>query len=288
MGGDARYVEVIHQLAAKGMKVFLIGYDQLTFKNPQIIQLDVSKVDFSIMNAISLPVAGTNKTGNVEAIYTDKSVYLTEEMVNNTSEHCVIYTGTSNSYLEHITNATNRKLVTLFERDDLAVYNSIPTAEGALMLAMEHMDITVHGSYVMVLGFGRVGKTVARLFASVGAKVRVAVRKPADVARIKEMGLAPIRLEILEREIVGMDIVINTIPHPIIDSKAISAMQKSTLIIDITSAPGGTDFDFAREQGIKALHALGLPGKTAPRSAGGIIGSVLLELLEKSGSFYNE
>lgn len=284
MGGDARYVEVIHLLAAKGMKVFLIGYDQLTFENPTIIQTTIEDIDFGAMDAISLPVAGTNETGKVEAIYTDKDVYLTEEMVNKTSGHCVIYTGTANAYLKHVTKSANRTLITLFERDDLAIYNSIPTAEGTLLLAIEHTDLTVHGSNVMVLGFGRVGKTVARLFASVGASVRVAVRKPADTARIKEMGLTPIRLENLESDIAGMDIILNTIPHPIIDSEAISAMKKSTLIIDITSAPGGTDFNFAHEQGIKAFHALGLPGKTAPKSAGRFIGGVLLDLLKKNGA----
>lgn len=280
MGGDARYLEVIKKLSAKGVKVYLVGFDQLTFEDPNIVHANIDVLDFGVIDAISLPVAGTDDSGKVEATYTEMDIILTKEIVSRTQETCIIYTGTSNAFLEDLAAACNRKIVTLFARDDIAILNSIPTAEGALKLAIEQTDITIHGSHVMILGFGRVGKTVARLFSSVGAKVSVAVRKPADIARITEMGLIPVRLEDLVQEIAKTEICINTIPHLVIDSNVITAMDNGTLVIDITSAPGGTDFNFAHKQEIKALHALGLPGKTAPKTAGRIIGGVLLELLE--------
>ena len=279
MGGDARYLEVIRKLSNEVAKLYLIGYDQLTFDEKHVKQTTMETVDFGIIDAIILPVAGTNEDGKIEAMYSDEVISLTEDVVRQTPNHCTIYTGNANAYLKNITH--DKQLVALFYRDDLAVYNSIPTAEGALKLIMEQTDVTVHGSNVMILGFGRVGKTVVNLFSSVGANVRVAVRKSADIARVTEMGLTPVKLEKLEQEIVGMDTVINTIPHPVIDADIIAAMETSTLIVDIASAPGGTDFAFAKTHGIKALHALGLPGKTAPKSAGRIIGSVLLELLRK-------
>ena len=279
MGGDARYLEVIRKLSNEVAKLYLIGYDQLTFNEKHVKQTTMETVDFGIIDAIILPVAGTNEDGKIEAMYSDEVISLTEDVVRQTPNHCTIYTGNANAYLKNITH--DKQLVALFYRDDLAVYNSIPTAEGALKLIMEQTDVTVHGSNVMILGFGRVGKTVVNLFSSVGANVRVAVRKSADIARVTEMGLTPVKLEKLEQEIVGMDTIINTIPHPVIDADIIAAMETSTLIVDIASAPGGTDFAFAKTHGIKALHALGLPGKTAPKSAGRIIGSVLLELLRK-------
>src|SRR5699024_2473062 len=186
------------------------------------------------------------------------------EMLSRTPEHCIICTGISNAFLDDATQSVNRKLIRLFARDDLAIYNSIPTAEGTLMLAIEQTDFTIHGSHVMVLGFGRVGMTVARLFSAVGAHVQVCVRKAADIARITEMGLHPVLIKDLEKEVADTDICINTIPHQIVDSKIISAMKKSSLIIDLASSPGGTDFIFAEQQSIKNIHALGLPGKVAP------------------------
>ncbi len=282
IGGDARYLEVIKKLANTGATVYLIGYDQHTFEEKNVKQTTMTTMDFGIVDAISLPVAGTKDNGEVEALYSAETIYITEEMVSQTPAHCTIYTGTSNRYLEHIASVCDRRLDTLFVRDDLAIYNSIPTAEGALKLVIDQTDVTVHSSNIMVLGFGRVGKTIARLFSSVGANVHVAVRKSTDIARITEMGLIPVQLENVEQEVVKMNTVINTIPQPIIDADIITAMKKSTLIVDIASAPGGTDFAFAQQQGIKAIHALGLPGSTEPKTAGRVIGSVLLELLKSN------
>ncbi|MFD1039631.1 dipicolinate synthase subunit DpsA [Virgibacillus byunsanensis] len=279
IGGDDRNLEVIHNLAIAGANVYLLGFDQLTFDNPKIHQSRLNEVDLTVIDAITLPVAGTDETGKVEATYSNKTIILSEELISQTPAHCIIYTGTSQPFLDTLTTLTQRKLVRLFDRDDVAILNSIPTAEGALKLAMEQTDRTIHGSKVMVLGFGRVGTTVARLFSSVGANVRVGVRKSVNMARITEMGLTPIRLADLEKEISDIDICINTIPHQILDSNIIATMSTSTLIIDLASKPGGTDFKFADNKGLNAIHALGLPGKTAPKTAGIILADILSEEL---------
>ncbi|MEC5425227.1 dipicolinate synthase subunit DpsA [Virgibacillus sp. C22-A2] len=287
MGGDARNLEIITRLSSEGAKVFLVGFDQLSFSEPTIVQTRLDEMDLHSIDAIILPVAGTDLSGEVEATYSEKPVILSEKLVAQTKEHCIIYTGTSNTFLDNLAHSNNRKLVKLFARDDIAVYNSIPTAEGALKLAIEQTDVTVHGADVMVLGFGRVGKTVARLFDAVGATVTVGARKAADIARITEMGLEAMQLSDLEKNISSIDICINTIPYPIVDSKVITEMRQTTLIIDLASSPGGTDFGFAEKRGVKALHALGLPGKTAPKTAGRIIGEVIVELMVENRKFIN-
>ncbi len=75
------------------------------------------------------------------------------------------------------------------------------------------------------------------------------------------------------------DICINTIPHPIVTASVISKMPAHTLILDLASKPGGTDFRYAEKRGIKALLALGLPGIVAPKTAGQILANVLAQLL---------
>jgi len=52
--------------------------------------------------------------------------------------------------------------VDLLEREEMAVLNAIPTAEGAIQIAMEEMPITLHGSNALILGFGRIGKILAK------------------------------------------------------------------------------------------------------------------------------
>lgn len=41
-----------------------------------------------------------------------------------------------------------------FEREELAIHNTVPTAEGAIQLAMEETPITLYGSRCLVTGFG--------------------------------------------------------------------------------------------------------------------------------------
>ncbi len=43
-------------------------------------------------------------------------------------------------------------------------------------------------------------------------------------------------------------------------------MPAHTLVIDLASKPGGTDFRYAEKRGVKALLAPGLPGIVAPKN----------------------
>ena len=169
----------------------------------------------------------------------------------------------------------------MFNRDDVAIYNSIPTVEGTIMMAIQHTDFTIHGSNVTVLGLGRVGMSVARTFHLLGAKVKVGARKTEHIARITEMGLTPFHLDEISQWVRDSDICINTIPHPIVTASVISKMPAHTLIIDLASKPGGTDFRYAEKRGIKALLAPSLPGIVAPKTAGNILANVLTQLLQE-------
>jgi dipicolinate synthase subunit A len=237
-------------------------------------------INFKELDSVILPVRGTDSDGKVETIFSSEEVVLTEEMIKNTPEHCTFYAGISNDYLDEIFKKVNRKLVLLFERDDVAIYNSIPTVEGAIMMAIQHTDFTIHGSNVAVLGLGRVGMSVARSFQALGAKVKVGARKSEDIARISEMALAPFHLNDLAAEMKNVDICINTIPFPIITAKVIANMPVHTLIIDLASKPGGTDFRYAEKRGIKALLAPSLPGIVAPKTAGQILANALGLLIQ--------
>jgi dipicolinate synthase subunit A len=279
MGGDLRQVEVIKKLASLQAAVYLVGFEEYEFKEENVFNQNLLQTDFSLFDAILLPVPGVNEQGKIESSFCSTNLFLKKEMIVQTKNNCVLYTGIITPFLDQLQKETNRKLVALFKRDDVAILNSIPTAEGALMLAIQHTPFTIHHANVMILGFGRVGVTAARIFSSVGAKVHVCVRKPADAARVFEMGLTPVLVQKLSAAAPEINIFLNTIPFCILDASIISSMSKDTLIIDLASKPGGTDFDFAKEKGIKTLWELGLPAKVAPKTAGEIIGNVLSELM---------
>jgi dipicolinate synthase subunit A len=279
IGGDARQLEVIRKLSTLDATIHLVGFDQLDHGFTGTNKINLEEVPFDELDGMILPVSGTGLNGKVETIFSNKEVILTREILAKTKTECIVFSGISNAYLDKITQETNHKLIKLFERDDVAIYNSIPTVEGTIMMVIQHTDITIHGSNVMVLGLGRVGMSVARTFANLSAKVKVGARKPEHLARISEMGLKGFHLDVLKDEVKDIDVCINTIPVPIVTANVISNFPAHTLIVDLASKPGGTDFRYAEKRGIKALLAPGLPGIVAPKTAGQIIANVLAQLL---------
>ncbi len=63
-------------------------------------------------------------------------------------------------------------------------------------------------------------------------------------------------------------------------------MQPGTLLLDLASAPGGTDFAAAEKLGIQAVHALSLPGKTAPATAAKAIAQTISGILSEGGNIH--
>ena len=280
IGGDARQLEIIRKLTELDARLSLIGFEQLDHAFTGAVKEKLDEVDFSNIDALILPVAGTNLEGQVETIFSNEKVILTEDILSKTPEHCTIYSGISNAFLNGIIKQSKRTLVQLFSRDDVAIYNSIPTVEGTIMMAIQHTDFTIHSSNITILGLGRCGMSTARAFHALGAKVKVGARKSEHLARIIEMGVTPFHLSNIEKEVTGTDILINTIPYPIVSAAVIAKLPAHTLVIDIASKPGGTDFRYAEKRGIKALLAPSLPGIVAPKTAGIILADVLAQLLQ--------
>lgn len=170
-----------------------------------------------------------------------------------------------------------------FEREELAVANAVPTAEGAIQLAMEHLPITLHGARVLVIGFGRVGRLTAQRFAALGAKVSVAARKYDQLAWAQAMGLGAEHLEHLTGWLCGYDLVVNTVPSQVLGRAELEDLKRDCLIIDLASKPGGVDLSAAGELGLTVIWALALPGKVAPITAGAAIKSTIYNMLRELG-----
>ena len=170
-----------------------------------------------------------------------------------------------------------------FTFKELAVANAVPTAEGALAIAMAEVPYTIHGARCLILGYGRVAKALARILSAVGAHVTVAARKPKDLAWIDANGQMPLAFSDLTQgdDALSYDIVFNTVPEQIAGAALLSRLPKDVLLLDLASAPGGFDHDWAKDHGYHILWALSLPGKTAPVTAGRIIGETIRRILEE-------
>lgn len=279
IGGDARQLEIIHKLTELDASVTIVGYDQLQNPYHGVQRQPLSIELLKQADALVLPAVGTDDSGKVHAIFTSDELVLTEEHIAALPVQCVIFTGMAKPYLSKLCAKYRISLIELFDRDDVAIYNSIPTAEGAIMMAIQNTDITLHGSESVVLGMGRTGFTLARTLLGLGANVRIGVRRDEHFARATEMGFKPFFIADLARQVSNIDLLFNTIPTMIVTAQVIAQIPNRAVIIDLASFPGGVDFRFAEKRGIKAMLAPGLPGIVAPKSAGRILAQSITQLL---------
>lgn len=282
IGGDARYLELIRQLQInEEIDVVLIGYDQLETSYTGLKRMDLKDLQTSLLEAVILPVRGIDPDGTAEAVFSEKKIVLEAEWFKSLPENTMVFTGIANEYLSEACDQAGLNLIRLMDRDDVAIFNSIPTAEGTLLMAIENTDYTIHSARVTVAGFGRVGETLARTFQALGAKVTASARKNKDLARIVSQGLDAVPFSHLNEAARTTDILINTVPSKVIDEKVICELPPHALILDLASKPGGTDFEYADRRGIKAILAKSLPGIVAPKTAGKILADVIVQELEE-------
>lgn len=169
------------------------------------------------------------------------------------------------------------------EKINSHIPNAVPTAEGAIEIAIAETPITIHGSKSLVLGYGKIGKILSKDLYALGAQTYVEARKYADLAMIEGHGYEPLPLDNLKDHIHEFDIIFNTIPALILDDEILTKVKKDALIIDLASKPGGIDFDAAKAYGLKVIWALSLPGKIAPVSSGAIIKDTIMNIIKELG-----
>ena len=85
----------------------------------------------------------------------------------------------------------------------------------------------------------------------------------------------------LEKAAAQADCVVNTAPALVVTRGVLEALQPGTLVVDLASEPGGTDFAAARALGVRAMHALSLPARFAPETAGELVGRTVLQMIRE-------
>lgn len=174
-------------------------------------------------------------------------------------------------------------LLDYYDREETQVANAVPTAEGALQLAMESTDRTLHSSRCLIIGYGRIGRLLADRLLALGAEVTVSARKYGDLAWIEAWGCRGVQTGALTGQLDRFDLIFNTAPALILDGTRLRETREDCVIIDLASAPGGVDLEAAKRLSRRAIPAPGLPGKVAPRTAAAAIRDSVYHILEERG-----
>ena len=148
--------------------------------------------------------------------------------------------------------------------------NARITAHCAIRLATESLPCILEGLPVLVVGWGRIGKCLAKLLKDLGAHVTVAARKDSDRAMLEALGYDTLDTAQLAGSLLRFRIIFNTAPEMVLDAETMQSAGDDCLKLDLASKPGmeGADVIFAR----------GLPGRYAPESSGMLIAKTVLRL----------
>lgn len=278
LGGDARELALLEELSGLGARLNVAGLPVKSGLRNVFTYSDPGEC-LNGVDAVILPVSGVNERGFLYCALAEQPLPFTRELAAKFPANIPVFVGVAGPLLTRMALEAGLRLIELMKRDEVAILNSIPTAEGAIQMAMEILPVTIHGCSAFVLGFGRTGATLARLLGVMGAKTSVLARRPEYLARITELNLRPLLFKDMAAYLEEADVIFNTVPALVLTGELLERLSLETVVIDLASAPGGVDFQKAESMGIKAVLAPGLPGKAAPRTAGKILAQVITRLL---------
>lgn len=164
--------------------------------------------------------------------------------------------------------------VELFGTEPLTTHNAVPTAEGAIALAVLHSPYRLHGAPCLVIGYGHIGRVLANKLHGLSARVTVAARRPSDRAAAEAFGLEADETGRYARGL-AYHFVFNTVPAPVLTQDQLAALLPGCLLLELASAPGG--IPACTRTDVTRIDAPGLPGKFCPASAGAAYAAAILE-----------
>ena len=276
VGGDLRNVELAKLLKEDGKTVYTYGMNINSSEPLEKILEDVE--------AVIGPIPFSRDGLTVNSTFA-KSQILIKDLLEKIKGKTLIPGNVSEDIIK-MAQKYNIKVIDVMKNENLAILNTIATAEGTIELMIANTNTIIFDSNVLILGFGRVAKTLANRLKGLVKSVTCASRENGELTWIEFYGFKKIDLNILNQSqdllkiLSNFDVIINTIPSMILDAKKLQYIKKDALLIDLASNPGGIDNEVAKKQGLKLIHALGLPGKVAPVSSAKFIKDIIYDVVK--------
>lgn len=278
IGGDLRIVKLIEMLAKDGFEIKTYALEKIkNIKNVKKCNTLEETIENSDIIIGPIPISSDNT--HINTPFSDKLLTIDEFSLKITGKKLIA--GSIKPELYQLNDNKDIEIIDILNREELAVLNAISTAEGAIQIAMDESIRTIHGSNVLILGYGRIGRVLAKMLEGIGANVYCEARKNIDLAWIKAYGYKPVHENELSKSLSKYDIIMNTIPAMILDEKKLKKVKKECLIIDLASNPGGVDRTVAKKLKLKTIWALTLPGKVAPLTSAEFIKDAIYNIFEE-------
>ena len=163
-------------------------------------------------------------------------------------------------------------LLDLLRDAEYLARNAAITAECALRIAAFRLTTILADTPALIIGWGRIGKCLAKLLSGLGCPVTIAARNPSDRAMARALGWAAVDISGIPPLLSGIGVIFNTVPAPILGKDTLDTHEKCVKI-DMASIPG--------LEGQDVIRARGLPGLYAPESSGGLIAETIARYLRE-------
>ena len=280
IGGDLRIIELSKMLARDGNKLYVYGLEKVEELKDDENIIMCRNLQEAVKNSdiIIGPIPFSSNGKEINTPSSDNKI-LIEELMQYINAKTLI-AGSVASEVYDMVSKENVEIIDIMKKEELAVLNAISTAEGAIEIAMSNTNRIIHGCKVLILGFGRIGKVLAKKLEGLSAKVTCAARKNEDLAWIKSYGYEKININEIGKELSEYDIIINTVPQLILNEENIKYIKEDCLLIDLASKPGGVDQKATDERNLKFAWALALPGKVAPITSAEFIKETIYNILK--------
>lgn len=275
------------------MKFLIVGGDKRTIKLAEMIKNDrheleaygiecpnkqsLEKIKDQRADAIIGPIPFTKDGETLNAPFAEEKIRI--DKLLPLLEHQTLIAGPISKELREKFEKYNINAIDIMDFEELVIYNTIATAEGTIELIIANTEKNLHESKILILGFGRVAKTLAIKLKGLSQHVVCAARKSEDLAWIDTLGFNTENINELGQNLNEYDIIINTVPQIILTEEKIKCIKDETLIIDLASKPGGIDQEAIKKTNIKYIWALALPGKVAPLSSAQYIKQAIYNIM---------
>ena len=281
IGGDLRIIKLAKMLSKEENEIYVYGLEKAEElkNNTKIKYCETIKKAIEEVEIVIGPIPFSSNGKTINMPFSDKEVTI-REMMHVINAKVLIAGGITPEVYE-MANDEYIEIIDIMKREELAVLNTIATAEGTIQIAIENTNKIIHGSEVLILGFGRIGKVLARKLAGLSAKVTCAARKDEDLAWIQAYGHKATNINTIGENLKQFDIIINTVPHIILNEDRLKYVKNDSLLIDLASNPGGIDKKAVKGNKLKFVWALSLPGKVAPTTSAEFIKDTIYNIIKE-------
>lgn len=180
--------------------------------------------------------------------------------------------------MDEIIKNNKLNILDLNKINEFSFANNIASSEPTLKYIIEYLPYNFSSLRVCLLGYGKYGKEIYKLYNKLGMNVDVYVRKE-EVK--KEIGKNGYLLNELENNINKYTLIVNTIPFNVINDNVLHKISLDTLMLDVSSFPYGWNHETAKYLGLNSLILKGIPGIYRHKEIGEELAIVIRKCLEK-------